>query len=574
MTSIVDLEIEILASIFEYVDDQSPRTTRAIAQTNKYFNSAVQLIRHRRKTLCWNQHHLDCVSSNARTSGQWLSPELLRGLRHLTIQRGVGALHPINSPALSNLKDLLVEAGNLKSLTWDVGAPPPYEIIQALQTHHPKAELKVRRVQRDTSYPEPVESEKALAACPCLTAFSMQISFSTHRLERDQVAFQNIISSAPNLRFASLISFGLHRDIIERWAAEDTSPKKPNSSLRHLTLDGWPLSDQTLNYWSRYVNLSTLESFKCSRGVLSASYFQGAGEMLTGLKHISLNLGTSNCPEGTAKAAQNYIATCSPLSSLSLWSWMGKMSLFTILHRHGPTLEELHLHEREDTLQTEDRVLSLKEIELIRTSCPNLKSFTFDLERKSKDLKLEDYQEILEELKKSKLDKIQIYLDCGLAYMLARDEQDGDADDDDEDDDDQDNDRNARNANARLPSNSCGGNFDSRKMNPITFTVEPEHNRTVTLHPPSSTNDICDFVVKAWKFLFGTQSTGGRQLDLKFGEWERKHVPIFLPFGGRPNGDLRVWCRVKPHERDDKVGECDVEIKCCGGKHWKKFTSD
>lgn len=93
---------------------------------------------------------------------------------------------------------------------------------------------------------------------------------------------------------------------------------KPNPALRHLTLDGFGLSSHTLDVWGQYVDLTKLESFKCSRGLPDVSYFDEAAGVLTNLKQVSLNFGYQREPD-MKKAAEHYIATCSPLQSLSLW---------------------------------------------------------------------------------------------------------------------------------------------------------------------------------------------------------------------------------------------------------------
>lgn len=52
-------------------------------------------------------------------------------------------------------------------------------------------------------------------------------------------------------------------------------------------------------------------------------------------------------PKEFRAAVENYLSLCPSMESLSLWSWMGRVKLTTIL-RHGPTLRALQLHEREE----------------------------------------------------------------------------------------------------------------------------------------------------------------------------------------------------------------------------------
>lgn len=110
---------------------------------------------------------------------------------------------------------------------------------------------------------------------------------------------------------------------------------KPNSALRHLTLDGFGLSAHTFKEWGRYVDLTKLESFKCSRGMPDVSSFGKAALVLTNLKQVSLNLGHQREP-GMKKAAEHYLATCSPLRSLSLWYVCSHSAAMTV--RSGPRI--------------------------------------------------------------------------------------------------------------------------------------------------------------------------------------------------------------------------------------------
>jgi hypothetical protein len=205
--------------------------------------------------------------------------------------------------------------------------------------------------------------------------------------------------------------------------------------------------------------------------------------------------------------------------------------------------------------------LSLEEIRLIRESCPQLRDFTFDLNRASRELGVEDHVDTMEELRKFNLGNLQIYLDCGVPWLAH-----------------------GRSGILNGPLNDvvvglpghCDGDYEYADA--VTYFVhDPSTSDSVTLEntiphlPPSTNKEICRFLIRAWKAVFGSQTTGSRQMDLKFGEWERKHTPV-LP-GLRGQRDVRVWCRARPHGRDDMQGECVVEIECCGGEHKRKFVS-
>ncbi|KIW53220.1 hypothetical protein PV05_08810 [Exophiala xenobiotica] len=565
---ITDLEVEILADIFEIVNDESPRTTPSVAQVNRYFNSAVRLVRYRRETLKWSATLGRFVNQFDQAPKDLFSPDRLRGLRHLTIAKGGSFEGLASSAATAGLKELLSAVTNLKSLTYKTGRYPQPAIISVLQEKHPRADLRVYDVDKPQAHYNQLPSPEAkYLAHSCVSAFAMEVPYRHDYIDGDHRDFEHIVSNATKLKSASLTSFGIQTNRIWNWTAVPFHGK-PSTSLRQFSLDGWPVSAQTLDYWARYVDLAGLETFACTRGPLSASYFVMAADVLRNLKHVSLNLSPFTCTKDTAKAAEQYIATCPSLSTLSLWSWMEKVSLSTILRQHGPTLEDLQLHMREEEVQTDFRTLTLNEIMLVRTSCPKLRRFTFDLERQSKDLKVEDYSEILDEIKRFNLESLQIYFDSGLSYMMSRHSDHLDREEEEDDDDD------ASDNEDSVP-NCCGGGLDSSSMESIDTCFGTQEGRTLTLalHPPSSTKNIQRFTHEVWKHMFGERTTGARQLDLKFGEWERKVVPVPYRPDGQVQQDLRVWCVAKPHDRDDRKGQSQVVLKCCQGKHWEKSTT-
>ena len=595
---ILDLEIEVLTNILEFVDDESPRSTGLVAQVCKHFNLTVQLIQYRRLTVHWEQARQSWVNSKGQPQKDWETPDLLRGLRHLTVCKGdlptvindisdeddnndgsdedetLPFSTTIDTAPFHHLETVLCNASNLRTLLWKVGYLPPHEVTETLEAHQPKAQLNIFRAIRLADPVGLLRSEKALAESSCLNTFSMTANDETYI--EDHMTFQVIVALAPKLKFASLVSQpliqpgdlenpGRFRANPELWFPKGQENRKPNSTIRHLTLDGWSLSSETLEYWSRYVDLSGLESFKCSRGSIYASYFRRAPKVLTNLKHVSLNLNPQERNPETAAAIEHYIATCPALASLSLWAWRGGVSLSTILSQHGSTLTGLHLHEREDSWFPLRDALSFEELQSIRESCPKLETFTFDINRMSPQLSLDDYVDTMKELRSFNLDNLQIYLDCGLPWLASiisphpNDRTHSRHDSDMVD----------------LPG-YCNGDDEYAAHTPIhllrpNISNGTTSNTTSKVYPPSTNKEICQFLIKTWKAVFGSQTTGLRQLDLKVGEWERKHVPVFR---SRALRDVRVWCRARPHERDDMQGECIVEIECCGGEHKRKFVSN
>ncbi|KIW97729.1 uncharacterized protein Z519_01313 [Cladophialophora bantiana CBS 173.52] len=601
-SKILSLEAEVLANILEYVDDESPHTTAAVTQTCKHLNYVVKLVRYRRLTIHWDQKLGLWVDWAGRKQAEWETPELLQGLRQLTVRGGARlVLRPEQYSEtaveetyanINRLNTVVRNVSHLKTLVWQVGCLPTAEFIQTLQAYQPNVKMELHRANRLEKGNRPLESEKVLSTAGFLSTFSMITTSATY--VEDTMLFQMILCSAPSLKFASLISPQIRlegsevaslQSNFESWLPQDQ--RTPSSSLYHLTLDGWELSGECLDYWSQYVNFASLKSLKCSRGLVRASFFERASQVLTNLKSVSINLGPESSLlfdrlriQRLAAAAEHYIATCPPLLTLSVWSWRGKVPLHTILNQHGASLEELQLHEREDPdgLSLRDP-FSVEELRSIRESCPRLRVLTIDLNRISRYLGIGDYGETLDELRGFNLDKIQIYLDSGMRWFRRRAQNHFPSDPDIEQhgrlvDDDQ----TPPLDDVNLPS-GCRGDIEFEEAKPFRIeTGEVDlgpriQDGFILLQPPSTHKDICRFLIKTWKIIFASKTTGPRQLDLKFGEWESRVQPLFLAAGRHSMRDIKVWCRARPHERDDMAGECAVEIDCCGGRHTRKFAS-
>ncbi|OAP63129.1 hypothetical protein AYL99_02356 [Fonsecaea erecta] len=593
-SNLLSLEAEVLAHVLTYVDDESPRTTAAVARTCQYLHYVARLVRYRRATIHWDNGLQSWVNPFGRPQKEWETPEFLQGLRELTVCKieppPVVDGPPVHASPTSRelcdsfnqLESVLRNASNLKTLVWKVGYLPSEIIVETLQAHQPNARLDIFRGRRLADTDVPLESEKVLAAATCLNSLSMSTTETTR--VHDHLVFHMILRSAPNLRFVSMISHpqmqpfspavsSLRTDL-DSWFPPDQGSKR-SSSLRHLTLDGWGISANTLHFWSQYADLALLTSLKVSRGPLHQSFFQHAPQILPNLKSFVINLAAGEPSMAFLVAAHGYLATCPPLVNLSVWSWRGKVPLPTILDQHGATLEDLQLHQCEkftDLVLREP--LSVEELRSIRQSCPRLRVLTFDLNRASPELTIQDYEGIFGELRKFKLDRIQIYFDSGVQWLYLTRHLSGYG-------------RGTakhrmgpcipplRSASDVWLPTGCPADSDFEGAPPFTIEkgdpgwwdpARPDNDSNVK-QPPSPHRAICRFLIQAWKTIFGSHTSGPRQLELKFGEWEGRH-PSFLNMR-----DVRLCGRARPHERDDMVGECFVELDCCGNDHHRKFSS-
>ena len=474
------------------------------------------------------------------------------------------------------LVELVTKAARLTKVSFDfASAEFPLPLLQALQTYHSQVKLYIWGYHREEELDHTDAAERALAISPILRGIKCGawVHGGGTNIDLRTAAFQRIVANAPNLELASfsqghtgcVIGFPTPEDQVrEREAAAKFFRKSrgPNTSIRKLVLDGFGLSKKTLVEWGKHVSLPHLEDLKFSRGWPDRTYFEAAPALLTNLKHLSLNLSSASDYPEIPPLLEGYLATCAPLETLSLWSWKGVVSVDTIL-KHGATLKKLELHEREADMWNRRRgLLSVEDVRRIRKECPHLEDLTLDLDREDADWRkdLDYHKDILEELAKlgKRLRRIQIYLDLGFAMAtLPRTTAS----------------RQAQGSNITIPG---AGIRDSERTTDDTTinaaNIPVEHVYRGPFKPPS-TAEMCKHGQQLWKTIFGESTQlGPRELDIKWGEWERKGGT------GRPAPCLfweqrrKRYLAVRPEERDDRPGEATVHVE--GGSRAQDDNDD
>ena len=254
---------------------------------------------------------------------------------------------------------------------------------------------------------------------------------------------------------------------------------------------------------------------------------------------------------------------CSAVTSLRYYdlqtkprrSWANNVTLAAIL-RHGPTLRTLRLHERE-TVPVDGQpiryLLTSEDIKAIKSACTQLKDLTFDLHRKTSYLEseIETHAEIIEELSSwHSLAKVQIYYDLGIASLVEAARIEASIDSEEEDLSSEDGD--AEVMLSSPPSNSA--------------------RREELLYPKPSGNQAIEvYLPKLWSAIYGSRSFGARALDVKFGEWERKHNGSNA-WAVTESMSRTHWV-VTPRERDDQADQCAIKKYGTGIAGWEGGTT-
>jgi len=360
-------------------------------------------------------------------------------------------------------------------------------------------------------------------------------------------AFKSIVANSQSISYAGILLPNYIAQVEFLQSEEDllkvSTTRKKCRSLKALTLDApmLQLSKDLLIELDKYIEISNLESVKLSRGLPEVGYFEHAATMLPNLKDVSWNFSAIPGDHPTQipllKAAKDYILTCAPLRTLSLWGWTRVISLADLINRHGQTLTSLHLHEREEprhagtivSLDGDDedgeRGLSLLDVQLIKRNCPNLQDLSIDVARHGGFDLQEDsnISQLLDELADSgsQLRKLQIYFTTdGLTALFH-------------------------------PQSGSGNSSNDEESQSYATDLELVLEK---------------YVRSIWSRLYGGTSTGERLLDVKFGEWESKadafwRQPRFRNGSVTSMCDVRRYFEVRPHERDDHVGECEIRMR-------------
>jgi hypothetical protein len=205
------LDPEILASIIEYVDDTSPRTTKCIALTNKYLNSVTKLILRRHPTF-----HLTGIESLQKLSENTFEPwsrdgALLGNIRSITVGSNGKGFSPNDGqyhPDLSwkSFANLISKIGKLRCLIWNFHEVIPISVLQALETHQKQATLQMFNYSPPQET-EPTDITRALSRSSALTHLRAVIKREFHVPDTRELHFRKIVAEAPNLRYAGIVNW-------------------------------------------------------------------------------------------------------------------------------------------------------------------------------------------------------------------------------------------------------------------------------------------------------------------------------------------------------------------------------
>lgn len=584
------LEPEVVAHVLTYVQHASPISFGNAAVSCRYLCAvACDLVANHHKTIDLAEiTSLKTFNEMGIKIRIWAdSSTVRRNMRILTV-KGESEWVEVGIPSTDaqadlfedSIKYLLSTVGNVQLVIWRTPGFPSSQVLEAVQANHPSAKLRVLNFDytAPSNLAEPTKHIQALAKSSALTQICCQTTPSQHNITLCVSAFRYVVSRAPALAQATLqnhYSTHVSRRDKETYEKYFCSASEPNSAVRDLTLDGYDMSNRTLREWAKYVDLTKLENIRFFRGHVHDSYFTNAPTLLPNLAHFSMNL--RNCHGGQAlDALQEYLENCAPLKTLSLWSWGDQIMIDTILARHGPSLISLGLHDREgrdDYPGGERTIHSVEDFEALLAQCPNLESLTFDMKRHSDEPATDGSDPnaaYFALIRDSKIDKLEIYFDAGIAYdldlvreramLMAREDNDSDNEADMDISDDGDiNDNGDDEADTEGEDGAAAPDEDQTIANVVDGgRIEPKPLIVPNVTPygtyrPSTEAALEAYVKYIWTTIFGARTRGERALTIKFGEWETYHNFALRPGSGRPMDTVWLF-EAREQERDDMRG--------------------
>lgn len=511
----------IATRVLKYIMGVIPEMLKSTAFVNKALNWAQNLFEVRNINftfVTWfgNEDEEDTNEKIIRSTMQIVKymgdDQVRQSTRRICVKGGNQA----SNSEVEHLAKLICHLNNLKLVCWNAKMQIPRSILDAIHRHS-AAKLHIHHWTRTSNMLGPDDRmETELAQSPALTRLDVSFTplYPGSAPDTRPGALLKIIANAPNLARANLFT-GENFDWMNYMPRESTQQRikeqheanlafwtdKKSSSIRSLALQGD--LDVLLDTYLKAVQcdlITDIEFYQCRAE--TPAFFEVAGKLLPNIRELTLNLPTRTKkpldPELQTeidKAMSKYLTTDSPrLKLLSLYTRPDSVPLRDLLTHHGPSLTSLELHHRTRTRGPPVQSLSIEDIQLIRKSCPKLKTLAFDLQRRSASLieDLEHYIPFLQQVSTLKLDELRISIDFGFELLHYPE--------------------------WRYHTLVGKTSFKIKYLPPSYACAWPTYSNSD--HPETESTKIEPFVSGIWQIVFGKQNgRAKRELRVIFEEW-------------------------------------------------------
>ncbi|KIK69090.1 hypothetical protein GYMLUDRAFT_255682 [Collybiopsis luxurians FD-317 M1] len=443
------LNVDILYSILLILHDVSRHSLFSMLYANRAMYNATLPVLHRSCVLDYTPGDKQAAAL-ARVES-WLKDDpnsvIFSFMRDITIKdspdywRYKDTDVSDKAPDMSkwnSLIQLLARIPHLASFTFDCHEQLPIIILDAIHSYHPATHLHIKnwtRTAKGRVFGDP--AEEALANSPCLRSLHGHfITGGGPNADHRFAAFDRIVRLSPNLEFISKTSRSaggcvVHGFSMEEWEIRDAEMRKfkvdepRRKAIKSLEMDfGDAAALKDLGTYSDLGQLATLKNIQ-----LTSDFMYLAAEnptfRLASLTHLDVKLHAQawgedreNAQNELTTAFEVFLTSLPPLQSLSVVldtsrPWSGILSI--ILLHHSTSLKALSLHQMESASKQSMRAcLTLKELDDICNSCPELTNLTLDIDRTLDMERERAYYAILSRF--TNLLELTIHMDLGLAY--------------------------------------------------------------------------------------------------------------------------------------------------------------
>ncbi|KAJ8092106.1 hypothetical protein PM082_021638 [Marasmius tenuissimus] len=425
MSNLSDLSAELLAEIFKLIHDSSRHTIFSLLGVNKRVSEAALPFVYRESTFNY--------TATARDKPTDTEKPVMRTFRQLdsllalpkehTIWKSVRKVavyssfvqwpddtsEPSFTPSEETVQDrwgsfteFLSRIVNLRELVFDCTERVPIILLAALETNHPSCHLRVRnwtRLRPDAPFGDPYE--EALARSPVLKSIEANFVyenwlFTSASYEVD--ALERILALSPSLEEVGysnrpaypgapvIVQVGQEGEDEEAERRREAGRFRVGEPVQKTTVRKIKTYLSQLKLWEAFIDLENIETLDIGRisdsewlkRVMEQRTFSGLKHLAFKIAHLFLSFGDL---EGEFKMTLDaFISSLPPLESLSVVSYHEFIDLSSVLSHHGVSLRSLSLHQVEDIYESRP-ILALDDLKLIRSECPHLEHFEFDINR-------------------------------------------------------------------------------------------------------------------------------------------------------------------------------------------------
>ncbi|KAH8825126.1 hypothetical protein DL96DRAFT_1612021 [Flagelloscypha sp. PMI_526] len=457
MHTLTTLNPDVLLTILLLVHESSRPSIFSLLLVNSVLHKATLPFVYRRCTLDFTPSTLNLVkneisnpsTATAKRVQSFLELEddsfILRSIRTLVIRSHYSQPYlseqaggdpseclPAQAQTLTRWQPLICLISRLKriqDITFDCREPVPTSLLRALETYHPFTHLHVQNwTRRHMSTPVGDPEEEALGYSPCLRTLCANIYTGGPDLDYRSAALQWIAARSPNLEnlhFSSrsmggCVIYGFSYEKMQNKAREVARFKADKPMRKALKTLQWNrMSQHTIQDWQSFLDLDRLTSLIVGDVDAATLHYAAERRLFSNLRTLEFTYHRrwrELAGPNEDQAVSQFISSCVALDTLSITNYGGPRIVEYICIHLGHTLRSLALHNVEMPRDIRG-VLSVADIQKLRTSIPRLESLEFDINRTRDGRTESDIYAILSSM--VALRTVTIHYDLGLRSRNA-----------------------------------------------------------------------------------------------------------------------------------------------------------